>query len=390
MAELRKNRMMTPGPTEVPAEVLLAAASPQIHHRTGAFREVYADVCRLAGLVFATSRPVFPIGSSGSGAMECAIANLVPPGSRPLVIESGWFGKRWADICRAYGLSPVVLDIPWGQVVDPSSVARHLAADPACPAVLVQLCETSTGVIHPVQALQEICSPTNALLVVDAISGLGAEPCETDAWNLDCVLTGSQKALMTTPGLAFITVSERAWPRIEAEGHPRFYFDLRKYRKGFGSHDHPFTPPTAMLRAQRAALRLIADEGLPTMIARHARLARATRAAVEALGLKLFAASPGNVLTSVLMPEGHDSGAFVKLVRDAYGVTLAGAQGPYKGKFFRIGHLGCVDDNDIVAAIGAIERALNEIGVRVPLGAGVAAAQRVFLEARMKKAGTEE
>lgn len=388
MAERRKNRMMTPGPTEVPTEVLLAAAAPQIHHRTEAFREVYAEVTRLAGVVFATARPVFPLGCSGSGAMECAIANLVPTGSRPLVVESGWFGKRWGDICRAYGIEPEILEVPWGEAVDPAAVAARLGRNSDCPAVLVQLCETSTGAVHPVQALQAICARTNALLLVDAVSGLGAERCATDEWNLDCVLTGSQKALMTTPGLGFITVSDRAWPRIEACTHPRFYFDLRKYRKGFPTHDHPFTPPTAMLRSQRAALRLIADEGLETMIARHARLARATRAAVLALELELFAKNPGNVLTSVLMPGGRDSGAFVRLVRDEYGVTLAGAQGPWKGKFFRIGHLGFVDDNDIVAAVGAIERALVEIGVEVPLGAGVAAAQRVLLEARLEKAGS--
>lgn len=374
---------MTPGPCEVPGEVLLAEASPQIHHRTPQFRKAYEEVHRLIKLVFKTEQPVFSLSASGTGAMECAVANLTTPGSRPIVIDGGWFGKRWNDICKAYGLTADVITVEWGTAVDPAEVKRRLEANPDCPAVFCQLSETSTGALHPIEELQKIVSKTSAVLVVDAISGLAAQVCETDKWALDCVLTGSQKSLMIPPGLAYITVGARCWPKIEASKHPRFYFDLRKAKSGYDKMDHPFTPPTSLLWGQLKALQMLEKEGIDVTIARHARLADATRAAVKGMGLSLFAKNPGNVLTSVVMPEGQDSDKLVKKARDEYGVTLAGSQGPYKGKFFRIGHLGYVDDNDVIAAIACIERVMNEMGMKIPFGSGVAKAQEIFHQARM-------
>lgn len=385
MPEILKNRMMTPGPCDVPGEVLLAEATPQIHHRTPQFQKVYEEVHRLIKLVFKTERPVFSLSASGTGAMECAVANLTTPGSKPIVINGGWFGKRWNDICKAYGLEADIIEVEWGVSVDVAEVKRRLDKNPDCPAVFVQLSETSTGGIHPIRELQEVVGKTNAVLVVDAISGLAAMPCETDAWNLDCVITGSQKSLMIPPGLAYITVNDRCWPKVEASKHPRFYFDLRKAKSGYEKMDHPFTPPTSLLWGQLRALQMLDKEGIDVTVARHARLADATRAAVKAMGLTIFAKNPGNVLTSVTMPEGHDSGKLVKKARDEYGVTLAGAQGPYKGKFFRIGHLGYVDDNDVITAIACVERVMNEMGIKIEFGSGVRAAQEVLHAARTKK-----
>ncbi len=387
MSELVKNRMMTPGPTDVPAPVLLAGAAPQIHHRSPQFQAVYEEVLSLLGMVFRTARPVFPLLASGTGAMECCVANLAPAGSRPLVVNAGWFGKRWNDICLAHGLETDVVEAPWGTAVEPSAVEERLAANPDCPAVFVQLCETSTGAVHPVKELQAICSRTKALLVVDAISGLGADPCATDDWNLDCVIAGGQKSFMIPPGLSYVTVGERCWPAIESCANPRFYFDLRKYRDGHRKASHPFTPPTSLLRSQLEALRMIRSEGMDAVNVRHAKLAKATRAAMAALGLELFARTPGNALTPVVMPGGRDAGPLVKKARDEYGVTLAGAQGPYKGKFFRIGHLGYVDGNDIIAAVACVERVLDELGVPVKVGAGVTAAQESLIESR-KESGS--
>jgi serine---pyruvate transaminase len=385
MPEIMKNHMMTPGPTDVPGEVLLAEATPQIHHRTPQFQKVYEEVHTLIKHVFKTQKPVFSLCASGTGAMECAVANLTTPGSKPIVVDGGWFGKRWNDICVAYGLETDVITSEWGVAVDPAEVESRLKKNPACPAVFVQLSETSTGGIHPIKELQAICSKTDTLLVVDGISGLGAQTCETDAWGLDCVLTGAQKSLMIPPGLAYITVSDRAWTKIDASKHPRFYFDLRKAKKGYEKMDHPFTPPTSLLWGQLKALQILEAEGIDNTVARHARMADATRAAAVAMGLKLFAKDPGNVLTSVHSPEGLASGKLVKKARDEYGVTLAGAQGPWKDKFFRIGHLGYCDDNDVVLGIACLERVMNEMGVKIPFGSGVKAAQEVLHAARMAK-----
>lgn len=386
MSEILKNRMMTPGPTDVPGEVLLAEATPQIHHRTPQFQAVYEEVHRLVKNVFQTTRPVLSLCASGTGAMETAFTNLVSPGDRPIYVDGGKFGERWGDLAKNFGIDIVRIEVPWGEAVDPARIASALKENPACPVVFLQLSETSTGAIHPVKVIQEIVARTNAVLVVDAISGLGAEPCETDAWGLDVVLTGAQKSLMIPPGLAYITLNEKAWRRVEVAKLPRFYFDLRIGKKAYAKMDHPWTPPTSLLWGQLKALQILEREGIHTTIARHARLAAATRAAVEAQGLRLFAAkAPGNILTSVHTPEGIDGEKLVKKMRDEYGVTIAGAQEPYKGKFFRIGHLGYCDDNDVILTLGALERCLAEMGMAVDFGKGVAAAQKHFVAERKKK-----
>lgn len=386
MTEILKNRMMTPGPTDVPGDVLLAEATPQIHHRTPQFQRVYEEVHQLVKLVFKTKRPVLSLCSSGTGAMETAFVNLCSPGDRPIYVDGGKFGERWGDIARNFGIDIVRIEVPWGEAVDPAVIAAELKKNPACPAVFLQLSETSTGAIHPVREIQKIVDGTKAVLIADAISGLGAEPCETDAWGLDVVLTGAQKSLMIPPGLAYISLSEKAWAQVEKAKLPRFYFDLRIGKKGYEKMDHPWTPPTSLLWGQLRALKILEAEGIDATVARHARLARATRAAAQGMGLRLFAKAPGNILTSVHTPEGVNGDKLVKKMRDEYGVTLAGAQEPYKGKFFRIGHLGYCDDNDVILTIGALERCLDEMGQKVAFGAGVAAAQKVFAEARRAKA----
>ena len=377
---MHKHRMMTPGPTDVPSEVLLEGAKKQIHHRSVEFQRIYSEILDLLKIVFKTSRPVLPILSSGTGAMECCVANLTSLDTKPIVIEGGWFGKRWNDICCGYGLETETIQVDWGKSVEPELLEEKLIENPNCSAVFVQLCETSTGAVHPIQELQEICSKKGVLLVVDGISGVGAEKCETDEWNLDAVIAGSQKAFMNPPGLSYITLSNRAWNAVRNSKHTRFYFDLRKYLDGYEKKNHPFTPPTSLLHSQLAALKMISDEGIDNSVRRHSLLASATRAGVKALGLKLFAEHPANSVTSVWMPEGLDSSLFIKKLMAEEGVTIAGAQGPWKGKFFRIGHLGFVDSNDIILTLSAIERVLKKMGVVIELGAGITAAQNILVK----------
>lgn len=381
-----KQYMMTAGPTPLPPEVVSAMTVPLPHHREPAFVELYARV--LAGLkdVFQTKNEVLVFASSGTGAMESAVANLVGPGDAAIVASCGKFGERWQELCDAYGADTLHLAFEWGERVEPADVDRALAEhEGRAKAVFTTQCETSTGVVNDIRALAEVAARHEALLCVDAISGLGVVDLPADEWGVDVVVSGSQKSLMCPPGLAFVAVSERALRAANGSAGSRYYFDWAATAKAQlkDAPDSPFTPAISLLSGLDVALSLIATETLPAVFARHANLGRATRGAVKALDLELFGPEDenANVVTVVEMPDGVDGVQVARLMRDRYGVTVAGGQGKIKGRVVRIGHCGYYGAMDTLVAIGALEQALNSAGAGIELGAGVARAQQVYAEA---------
>lgn len=375
----RKEFLLSPGPTPVPPSVVLAGAQPIPHHRTPHFSQIVKECTDGLKYLFCTQHDVYSFAASGTGAMEAAVANCCSPGDTVLVVEGGKFGERWTKLCQVYGIQPIVLKIPYGEAIAPEAVGQALKEHPNAKAVFIQLSETSTGAVYDIKAIGELVSATPALFVVDGISGLGAERCPVDAWQIDVMVTGSQKGLMLPPGLAFLSCSPKAWAVVEKTTSPRYYFDLRACRKVLPEGQHPFTPAIGLFVQLAEALRLIRQEGIEQIWARHQWLGDATRAAVRALGLALFAKRPGNVLTAVKTPDGVDGGKLVKTMRDHYGVTIAGGQGEeMKGQLFRIAHLGYMDRFDVVVAMSALEMTLHTLGYPVQLGAGVAAAEEIL------------
>jgi len=381
---MMKKFIMAPGPTAIPAEVLAEASMPIPHHRTPGFQAMFKAASEGLQLFFRTKNPVITFASVGTGAMEAAVANLTSPGEKVLVASSGWFGKRWNDICKVYSVQTDYYECEWGQAVDPAEVEKRLKANPEIKLVFTTLNETATGNLNDVQSLAKVAHAAGALIVVDAVSGLGAAPCETDGWGLDVVVSGSQKGFMIPPGLSFTSVNPAATEKNKIAKNPRFYFSYEKALKKLTEEkmpDTPFTPAISLVIQLKKALELIHQEGMENVWKRHAGLAKATRAGVEALGLKLYAPkSPSPAVTSVISPEGIDSGLINKAYRDTYGISIAGGQGPANGKIFRIGHLGYVDGSDTILAIARLEMILHKLGKPVPLGAGVKAVQQVLLE----------
>ena len=378
---MRKNYLLTPGPTPLPPEVLEAMAKPIIHHRTPQFQAVLKEASEGLKYVFQTAGDVFILASSGTGAMEAAVANLLSPQDTVITVEAGKFGERWTEICLAYGVNCEVIKVEWGKAPQAKEIEQKLKANPKIKAVFTTLCETSTGVSSDIEAIGRILKDSAAVLVVDAISGLGAIDLKTDAWSCDVVVSGSQKGLMLPPGLGFISVSPKAWKLIEAAKSPRYYFDLKKAKKASDKTDTPFTPAISLVIALNAALRMIKEDGLVNVFLRHKKMALATREAVGALGLELFAPeASSDVVTAVKVPAGIDGEKLVKLMRDAYGVTIAGGQDELKGKVFRIAHMGYIEEFDIIAGISCLEKALSQLGYKFELGAGVKAAEEIFLK----------
>ena len=381
-----KKRLMTPGPTQVPEQALLTLAKQVTHHRTPEFVALFGEV--LAGLkeVFQTTGEVVVLTSSGTGAMEAAVVNLVPRGGKAIVLEAGVFAERWTKICEAHGIHVVRHQVPWGDAVEAADVAKLLEQHPDAVAVFGTLMESSTGVGHDVKAIGQVVGPTKALFVVDAISGAAVMECRMDDWGIDLLVVGSQKALMLPPGLAFLAIGEAAQRHIEGMKPQAFYFDLRQYLKKIKEGpDTPFTPAHTLIAALGENLKAIRAEGMESIWARSKVLSRATRAGVEAIGLEVFASRPADGLTSVHMPEGVDGSAFLKRLESRFGIKVAGGQGHLKGKIFRIAHMGILDELDILGTLSAIELVLDELGRPVELGAGVAAASRVLAEAQGKK-----
>lgn len=374
-----KQRLLTPGPTPVPEETLLELAKPVFFHRTPEFRQMLGEVLQDLQTIFCTKNPILPLTASGTGALEAALVNSVPPGKKAICLIAGRFGERWKNIAKAYGIEAIIVSVPYGQAVQPAQLEKALVDHPDAVAVCSTLSETSTGVGHDIAAFGRMVGKTPAILIVDAVSGLGAMECRTDAWQIDICCTGSQKALMMPPGLAFLSVSDKAWKAIEQNPAPRtFYFDLKKAKKNLESNDTPYTPAHTMIRAMRLSLKRILAEGIENVWARQARYAAAARAGFQALGLELFPSQPNTALTVVKMPSGIDSTAVLGKLEKQYGLKLANGQDTLKGKIIRLAHMGYIDQFDILAAIAGMELVLCEMGHSVEPGKGVAAAQRVF------------
>jgi aspartate aminotransferase-like enzyme len=358
-----------------------------IHHRTEDFRKVYRAALQDLKEVLGTSHDLLMFSSSGTGAMEAAVSNLFSRGDKVIVCSAGKFGERWVEIARAFGLDATVLAADYGDVVAPERVEAALAAEPATRGVFVQASETSTGAAHDVRAMARAIAPSGAIFVVDAITGLGTMPLDIDGWGLDVVVGGSQKAFMIPPGLAFLTVSPKAWKFADTSSLPHYYFNLKKEKKSADAGESSWTPSTSLVLALGSSLQYIKQFGMERLIENAQLLARATRAAAAALGLELFApASPGSSVTAIKAPAGWDSGLIVKEFRNRFGAIIANGQGTMKGKIFRIAHLGYFDFADLFAVVAGLEIILTANGYPVKYGSGVAAVQEVYAEAALGKA----
>jgi aspartate aminotransferase-like enzyme len=377
--------LMTPGPTPVPPEVLLAQGSPLVYHRGPGYGSLLREVTVGLKALLRTEDDVLVFTSSGTGGLESSVANLFSPGDRVVVPVAGYFGDRFAKIAAAYNLDVRRIEYEWGQATRAEDVATALSEAPT-KGVLLQHSETSTGVIHDIQSVSRVAQDAGALVVVDVISSLGAVPYEGDAWGIDVAIGGSQKALSATPGLSFVSVSEAAWAASRVSTSPRFYFDWAAYKKSYElpNPENPFTPAISLMLGLRAALRLYLEEGHEAVLARHELLSRATKEGVRALGLDLFGEHPERAwaITAVTVPEGVDGKELVAKIRRDHVIILAGGQGPLAGKVFRIGHLGYYDRFDIIRALAAVELTLGDLGYPVKRGAAVAAAEEVFASAR--------
>jgi aspartate aminotransferase-like enzyme len=380
-----KRYVMTAGPTPIPPEVSNAMAEPILYHRAPAFVEIYARCLERIKGVFQTENDVLVFAASGSGAMESAVSNLVNPGEPALVASCGKFGERWAELCDDFGAQTIHWDAGWGNKVEPAELERKLAENEGVKVVYTTLSETSTGVVNDIQALTEVAHAAGALIAVDAVSGLGAVPIATDEWGVDVVVSGSQKALMCPPGLAFASVNDAALERAAQVPGRRHYFDWAKTAKGQRKDppDSPFTPAVTLFVALDVALAMIEEEGLDQVFERHRLLGDATRAAARALDLELFGPEDenSNVVTAIKLPDTIDGAKVPKIMRDKYGITIAGGQGQLKGKIARIAHCGYFGAFDILTTFSGFEMTLRELGYDLELGAGVGAAQGVFLEA---------
>jgi len=377
---MNKNYLLTPGPTPVPEECLKAMARPIIHHRTPQFQAILKEVEENLKYVFQTQNDVLIFASSGTGAMEGAVSNLLSRGDKAIVVRAGKFGERWGEICKAYGIEFIPIDVESGKTVRPSDIRDILEKDNgSIKAVYVTLCETSTGVRTDIKSIAEFTRPTQAVLVVDAISALGAVPLKTDEWGIDVVVTGSQKGLMIPPGLSFVSLSKKAWGHVEKSTLPKYYFDFKAYKKSLEKTDTPYTPAVNLIIGLSEALKIIKKEGLDNIIERHRRNAMALREAVKALGLELFAPEDySDAVTAVKVPQGIDGEKLVKTMRDKYGVGIAGGQSELKGKIFRIATMGYITKHDLEVCIETLERVLIEMGYSFKKGAGIAAFKKAL------------
>jgi aspartate aminotransferase-like enzyme len=377
----RPEILMAPGPTPIPPEVLLAQGSPLVYHRGPGYGALLREVTEGLQEMMKTSADLLCFTASGTGGLESSVANLLSPGDRVVVPVAGYFGERFAKIARAYGADVRTVDYAWGSAVRAEDVAAAIDEAPTA-AVLAQHSETSTGVIHDIQALGEVCRAKDVLFVVDVISSLGAVPYDGDGWGVDVAIGGSQKALSASPGISFVSVNGRAWEASKTATNPRFYFDWSLYKDSYDQKDpeNPFTPAVHVMMGLRAALRLYFEEGADAVLARHQRLSAAVKAGAEALGLELSGEylERAWAVTAIKAPEGIDGGELVAKCRADHGVILAPGQGPMKGKVFRIGHLGNYGQLDIIRGLSALEQTLASMGHPVRPGAAVAAAEAVF------------
>ncbi len=378
-----KRYLMAPGPVTVAPEVLAKMSEPIIHHRSPQFSAILTRVREDLKYLYQTKNDCLILASSGTGGMEASVVNLLSPGDKAIVLRGGKFGERWDELCNIYGVKAVNKDVTWGKAVDPQEVKKAMDSNPDAKAVFVQAHETSTGVKHPIEELGTLVRerPTT-VLVVDAISALGVYEIKTDDWGLDVVITGSQKSLSLPPGLAFVSISEKAWKLVEKAQLPKYYFNFIKEKKALEKQTTAFTPAVSLIIGLGEVLRSIRTAGLPALFAHHRRLSEGTKAGVTAMGLEFFSMAPSEAITVIKSPEGIDGQDVVKILREEYGITIAGGQAQAKGKIFRISHMGYLDEWDMIIALAATERALKQLGYPIELGRGVAAAEAYFAQNR--------
>jgi aspartate aminotransferase-like enzyme len=376
-----KRYLLAPGPTQVPPEVLLAMAQPILHHRAPEFAAMFGELREDLRWLFQTRSEVLTLVSSGTGAMEGAVSNFLSPGDKALYVNGGKFGERWGKLCKAFGVTGIEIKVEWGEAVDPQAVVDALQKDPAIKAVYVQASETSTGVAHDTRALAEIVrSREETILVVDAITALGVFDLKTDEWGIDVLVGGSQKALMLPPGLAFVSISDKAWRLADKAKNAAFYFNFKKEREAQQKNQTAYTAGVSLMIGLKEVMKMLKAEGLGNIFARHARLAHAMREGMKAAGLSLFPKqSPSDALTVVSAPAGVDGQAIYKNLREQYGITAAGGQDHLKGKIFRISHMGYMDTFDVIQALAATEMVLRGLGYPVKLGSGVGKAEELLL-----------
>ena len=378
---MKRNLLLSPGPSKVPAELCEVLGRPIIHHRTPQFQAVLKEVFEGLKKVLKTQNDVFIFASSGTGGMEAAVCNLLSPGDKAITVEAGKFGERWTELCKVYGIHAKVIKVKWGKAVQPSEIKAILDAEKDIKAVYITLCETSTATMPNIKAIADVVKATDAVLVVDAISGLGPDELRTDEWGVDVVCSACHKGLMLPPGVAFVSVSPKAMKLTEQAKCPRYYYDFKKSKKAADKADTPFTPAINLVIALNESLKMVNARGIENIWAYYAKMARATRAAAKALGLTIFAdeASASNAVTAINVPSGIDGEKLVKTMRDVHGITMAGGQGDeLKGKIVRIAHMGAVDEYDLLTGISCLEKTLHQMGYAFELGAGVAAAQKVL------------
>ena len=377
---MKRNLLLSPGPSKVPAELCEALGRPIIHHRTPQFQNILKEVFAGLKTVLKTQNDVFIFASSGTGAMEAAVSNLLSPGDKAITVEAGKFGERWAELCKAYGADPKIIQVKWGKSVQPSAIQALLDTEKDVKAVFITLCETSTATMPDVKAIAQVVQKTNAVLVVDAISGLGPDELRTDEWGVDVVCSACHKGLMLPPGVSFVSVSPKAMKLAEQSKCPKYYFSFKKSKKAVDQADTPFTPAINLVMALNESLKMLNAKGIENVWAYYAKMAKAVHAAAKALDLSSFAdeSCSSNAVTAINIPQSIDGEKLVKTLRDVHGITMAGGQGELKGKVVRIAHMGAVDEYDILTGISAIEKVLHQMGYQFELGAGVAAAQKVF------------
>ncbi|MCX5680107.1 MAG: alanine--glyoxylate aminotransferase family protein [Candidatus Omnitrophica bacterium] len=374
----KKSYLMTPGPTPVPEDIRNEMAKPIIHHRTKEYQTIFKDATEGLKKIFKTKGDLFTFTSSGTGAMEASIVNVLSPGDKIIVVRGGKFGERFGDIAKAYGVNTVNIDVEWGSAPSPVIIKETLKANPDVKGVYTTLCETSTATVFDIKTIGEVVRATNALFVVDTISGLGADDFLNDEWGVDIAICGSQKGLMIPPGLAFCSVSEKAWRAVETSKLPKFYFNFKKYKKAYIDTDTPFTSAITLVIGLKKAVETINSKGVDNVIAEHQSQARAFREAVKAIGLSVFSKSPSSAVTGVNTPEGMDADALIKLLKTEYGVTFAGGQENLKGKVFRCAHMGGIDKEHTLESIKALEEALLKMGWKCKSCAGFDAAKKII------------
>ncbi len=373
-----KTRLFTPGPVSVPPNALLRMAEPIFHHRTPRYENLFAEVSEKLKKLFLTDGDVFTIASSGSGAMESAVVNTLSRGDKAIAVRGGKFGERWYELCVAYGIETIPIDVEWGYAVKPEAIKDALDKNPGVKAVFTTQSETSTGVLTDLKAIGAMMKDYDAALVTDAVSGLGIHELRPDDWGIDIVVSGSQKTIMLPPGLGFVAVAKGSWDKIERSDLPKYYWDLKKYKKSLEKNQNPFTPPVSLIVGLKETLDMILDEGLENIWARNAVVAKAMRAGVEAIGLTIFTKDPSNVLTAVELTPDIDGGALVKALKKN-GIFPAGGQAALKGRIIRIAHIGDMDEYDVLTALSGLEMSLKEIGYNFPHGESLKAAQQVLI-----------